>query len=100
MRMQFLRQVTYTTLLDGWVREGQLDEAESVLESMSERGIPANRITYNTLLRGYAIAGDLKVGQSADTCMLSSHIVLITCAVYACARYYLDSDIITDEICS
>lgn len=63
---KFVMQVTLTTLLDGWVREGQLGEAECVLKSMSDRSIPANRITYNTLLRGYAMAGDLRVSPACQ----------------------------------
>ena len=50
-------QVTYSTLIDGCIRIGDLETAEGLAASMAEEGIPPNAFTYNTLLRGYCAAG-------------------------------------------
>lgn len=49
------------TLLDGHVKLGRMQDAESMLKAMEERGVRGNVVVYNTLLRGYARAGNSRV---------------------------------------
>ncbi len=46
-------QITYTTLVDGCVRAGDLFLAEEVLRDMQFMGVPPNTVTFNIMLRGY-----------------------------------------------
>lgn len=46
-------QVTYTTLIDGCVRVGDLFLAEELLRDMQFMGVSPNTITFNIMLRGY-----------------------------------------------
>jgi pentatricopeptide repeat protein len=46
-------QVTYTTLVDGCVRAGDLFLAEEMLRDMHFTGVPPNTVTFNIMLRGY-----------------------------------------------
>lgn len=48
-------QVTYSTLIDGCVREGAVDTGRQLLTEMVARGVKPNAVTYNTLLRAYAM---------------------------------------------
>jgi pentatricopeptide repeat protein len=48
-------QVTYSTLIDGHVRAGQLEQALRLLREMGSHGLRPNIITYNTLLKGYCM---------------------------------------------
>ena len=48
-------QVTYSTLIDGCVREGAIDTGKQLLTEMVARGVKPNAVTYNTLLRAYAM---------------------------------------------
>lgn len=46
-------QVTYSTLIDGWVKAGAVERASQLLQEMRRQGLKPNAITYNTLLKGY-----------------------------------------------
>ncbi|KAL3156917.1 hypothetical protein ABBQ38_001179 [Trebouxia sp. C0009 RCD-2024] len=48
-------EVTYSTLIDGCVREGAVDTGRQLLTEMVARGVKPNAVTYNTLLRAYAM---------------------------------------------
>jgi pentatricopeptide repeat protein len=43
--------VTYTTLIDGWVRLGKIDEAQRMLDVMLVAGEQPNVVTFNSLLK-------------------------------------------------
>ena len=45
-------QVVYTTLIDGFVRVGDLESAQRMLQDMQACGLSPNTITFNILLRG------------------------------------------------
>ncbi len=45
-------QVVYTTLIDGFVRVGDLESAQRMLQDMQACGLNPNTITFNILLRG------------------------------------------------
>lgn len=47
-------QVTYTTLIDGYVRDCDVQAAKDLMTDMIAVGVKPNVVTYNTLLRGYA----------------------------------------------
>ena len=53
MRAAWWVQVTYTTLVDGCVRAGDLFLAEELLRDMQFTGVPPNTVTFNIMLRGY-----------------------------------------------
>ena len=56
-------QVTYSTLIDGCVRQGAVDTGKQLLTEMVALGVKPNSVTYNTLLRAYAMDDkvDMKV---------------------------------------
>lgn len=56
-------QVTYSTLIDGCVRQGAVDTGKRLLTEMVAGGVKPNAVTYNTLLRAYASndRADMKV---------------------------------------
>ena len=45
-------QIVYTTLMDGFVRVGDLESAQRMLQVMRACGLQPNTITFNILLRG------------------------------------------------
>ncbi|XP_022682351.1 pentatricopeptide repeat-containing protein At1g05670, mitochondrial-like [Setaria italica] len=45
--------VVYATLVDGFMREGNSDEAFKIIKDMSAAGVQPNKITYDYLIRGY-----------------------------------------------
>ena len=55
--------MTYSTLIDGCVREGATDTGKQLLTEMVALGVKPNAVTYNTLLRAYALDDkvDMKV---------------------------------------
>ena len=69
-----LLQVTYSTLIDGCVRKGDVDTGKQLLTEMVAAGVKPNAVTYNTLLRAYALDDkvDMKVtlhGPTVTACM-------------------------------
>ena len=55
--------MTYSTLIDGCVRKGDVDTGKQLLTEMVALGVKPNAVTYNTLLRAYALDDkvDMKV---------------------------------------
>lgn len=51
-------QVTYTTLLDGYVKAGDLDAAQLLWLDMRQSNVLPNAATFNTLLTGLAASPD------------------------------------------
>ena len=65
-------QVTYTTLLDGYVKAGDLSGARLLWLDMRQSGVLPNAATFNTLLTGLAASPDpesLKVQSSRFLCV-------------------------------
>ncbi len=52
MSLPLVLQVVYTTLIDGFVRVGDLESAQRMLQDMQACGLSPNTITFNILLRG------------------------------------------------
>ncbi|GFY81975.1 hypothetical protein Acr_02g0002150 [Actinidia rufa] len=52
-------QVTFTILIDGHIRFGEIDSAILLFNKMNEHGCIPDRIVYNTLIRGLCQAGRL-----------------------------------------
>jgi len=50
--------VTYTTIIDGYVKAGDFNKAETVVKEMIVGGVMPNVVTYNTIIGGYVKAGD------------------------------------------
>jgi len=50
--------VSYNTILKAYLALGQFQEAHTILQEMTERGLPANRITYNEFLNALVTAKD------------------------------------------
>merc|ERR1719265_2683099 len=48
--LDFVDVVSYNTILKSYLSSGKVDAAQKLLEEMSTRGLPANKITYNELL--------------------------------------------------
>ncbi len=60
-------QVTYSTLIDGFVRAGSIDTGKELLSEMVAGGVKPNAVTYNTLIRAYAM--DDKVDMQVCPCI-------------------------------
>ena len=54
-------QIVYTTLMDGFVRVGDLESAQRMLQDMRACGLQPNTITFNILLRGICECPDKPV---------------------------------------
>lgn len=72
----FFVQVTYTTLVDGCVRAGDLFLAEEMLRDMHLTGVPPNTVTFNIMLRGYC--------QWSDRPIQVCHPTALSLKMYAC----------------
>ena len=48
--------VTYGCLIDACVKNGKIDKAMEVFESMKKDGVQLNTIIYTTIIKGYAKA--------------------------------------------
>ena len=70
--------MTYSTLIDGCVREGAIDTGKQLLTEMVGRGVKPNAVTYNTLLRAYAMDDkvDVKVRPHKGIWLSSSRLLL------------------------
>ena len=51
--------LSYTSLLNAYVRSGDLDGAQGVIELMRKAGCEPNVVTYTSLLKGYSQDGNL-----------------------------------------
>ncbi|GKC93570.1 pentatricopeptide repeat-containing protein [Tanacetum coccineum] len=51
--------VTYTTLIDGYCKIGDLDEAKKCFDVMVSRNVEPNEVTYNALTNGLCVCGDI-----------------------------------------
>ncbi|KAL5850652.1 hypothetical protein ACOSQ4_008665 [Xanthoceras sorbifolium] len=49
--------VTYTTMIDGYCKIGELEEAKKCLTEMGNRGCKPNVFTYNALINGLCLIG-------------------------------------------
>ncbi|KAK2638664.1 hypothetical protein Ddye_026459 [Dipteronia dyeriana] len=52
--------VTYSALIDGYSKKGNLDEAKLLFEEMEKKGLRPNIITYSALIDGYSKKGNIK----------------------------------------
>merc|ERR1719327_769029 len=50
--------VSYNTLLKSYLQQNRSEEAENLLQEMTDRGLPANRVTYNELLNAKVASKD------------------------------------------
>ncbi|XP_074286115.1 uncharacterized protein LOC141611471 isoform X3 [Silene latifolia] len=50
---------TYTTMIKGLCRQGLLGDATKLLKEMADNGCPPNERTYNTILQGFLKASDI-----------------------------------------
>jgi pentatricopeptide repeat protein len=55
-------KVTYNTLIDALVRQGEMDRATDLFRDMSLKGVTPDLITYSTLIKGHCVRGDLEQG--------------------------------------
>jgi pentatricopeptide repeat protein len=62
-----------STLIDGYVRAGRMEEAEGVLKSMQQRRIKGNVVLFNTLLRGYSKKGNMTVNPVSINLVVRVH---------------------------
>lgn len=76
-------QIVYTTLIDGFVRVGELESAQRTLRDMQACGLKPNTITFNILLRGICECLDrpVEVWSVISRCTLSdcSTYIFILC---------------------
>merc|ERR1719158_1833575 len=49
-QLDYADVVSYNTLLKAYLQQHRSEEAQNLLQEMSQRGLPANRVTYNELL--------------------------------------------------
>jgi len=59
-RLCYVDVVSYNTVLKAYLSCGRMDEARSLVQEMSTRGVQANKVTYNELLHAKVIGGDRK----------------------------------------
>merc|ERR1719171_2604661 len=50
--------VSYNTMVKAYLAWGQVEEAQGLLQEMSRRGFPPNKVTYNELLNARVVAND------------------------------------------
>lgn len=55
-------KVTYNTLIDALVRQGDMDAASGMFRDMTLNGVMPDLITYSTLVKGHSSRGDLEQG--------------------------------------
>merc|ERR1719515_481282 len=55
-------RITYNTIIDALVREGDVDKAASVLRDMELKGVTPDLISYATLIKGHCARGNLEQG--------------------------------------
>jgi pentatricopeptide repeat protein len=55
-------KVTYNTLIDALVRQGEMDRATDLFRDMSLKSVTPDLITYSTLIKGHCVRGDLEQG--------------------------------------
>uniref|UniRef100_A0A7N0T5V3 Pentatricopeptide repeat-containing protein n=1 Tax=Kalanchoe fedtschenkoi TaxID=63787 RepID=A0A7N0T5V3_KALFE len=59
--------VSYTTLIDGYCKAGDLDSAHKVFDEMLENGVSANSLTYSVLIGGLLRKRDVEGARSLIT---------------------------------
>merc|ERR1719420_2811106 len=59
-QLDYADVVSYNTMLKAYLQQHRSEEAQRLLQEMSKRGLPANRVTYNELLNAKVIAKDRK----------------------------------------
>ncbi len=59
--------ISFTTLIDGHVRAGDMAAARRVLQAMRAAGETPNVVTYNSLLRGYVGAANRSKSSSGGS---------------------------------
>ena len=64
--------ISFTTLIDGHVRAGDMAAARRVLQAMRATGETPNVVTYNSLLRGYVSAANGNKGGMGSSSSSSS----------------------------
>jgi len=57
-QLNFVDVVSYNTILKAHLALGRFQEAHALLNEMTERGLPANKVTYNEFLNALVIAKD------------------------------------------
>merc|ERR1719515_329863 len=55
-------RITYNTIIDALVREGDVDKAASVLRDMELKGVTPDLVTYSTVIKGHCARGCLEQG--------------------------------------
>jgi len=73
-------QVTYSTLIDGCVREGNVATGRELLSEMVAAGVKPNAVTYNTLIRAYAM--DDQVDMQVRLCTSKSPFAAWLCILH------------------
>merc|ERR1719162_2926117 len=75
--------VSFNTLLKAYLRTGQINKARSLVETMGEQGITANKVTYNEMLNALVSIRDRK-GMWAlitDMSQKGMHPNSVTCSI-------------------
>ena len=79
--------MTFNTLVDGWVKRGDMARAEGVVDAMVRRGVKPNKVTFNTLADGWVKTGDMDRAQGVVDAMVAKGMsVCRACAPPAHAR--------------
>jgi len=55
-------KVTYNTLIDALVRQGDMERATDLFRDMTLKNVTPDLITYSTLIKGHCVRGDLEQG--------------------------------------
>jgi pentatricopeptide repeat protein len=55
--------VTWTTLVDGWMKKGDMASAQQVVERMGAAGVKPDVVTWNSLVGGFVKKGDMASAQ-------------------------------------
>merc|ERR1719359_2031472 len=75
--------VSYNTMVKAYLAWGQVQEAQALLQEMSRRGLPPNKVTYNELLNARVMAKDRRGMWSLVEDMQASGVVpsSATCSI-------------------
>merc|ERR1719171_3150117 len=57
-QLNFVDTVTYNTMVKAYLSWNQAEQAQALLQEMSRRGLPPNKVTYNELLDARVMAKD------------------------------------------
>jgi len=96
-QLNFVDTVSYNTMVKAYLSSNQAEQAQALLQEMSRRGLPPNKVTYNELLDARVMAKDRRGMWSVVDDMQASGVAPspATCSILlkALTQHSLASDV-------